>query len=301
MSTNTRRIHLEGFGLQGALIAHELALKGIDFTWHDTDAEHVAWKASTGAIYPSGSTKFGPDMPCHHEWYNKHLSGEYGAHLTRAHYVFCTKRPPHEGNYSFTETVHGIKVGETPSFHFNAQTFVNEMRRKYEERRGACQPGSILIIAHGFSDRSSHAYWGWTVPVKLTYNKSMYGETTAFYFRPDRVQMAYAYPIAGTPFHYAGSSIIKQRLGKFHSLEIAPKYETWKQRMFKFSNGAIDAIDPVGDPVEGWRPAVAEGDDAWARIRGRVIITRPLWNNGIRHFPMQWMSLLGALKQVGVL
>src|SRR6185369_5458328 len=50
-------IHLEGMGWLGSLIAHELTLREIPFTWNELLPADgwipTAWQASSGLIYPS--------------------------------------------------------------------------------------------------------------------------------------------------------------------------------------------------------------------------------------------------------
>lgn len=308
------KLHLEGMGVNGCLMAHQLRRVGIEFTWHDTEESRTAWHASTGAIYPSGSTKFGPDELCYNVWRDWFNELQYAPWLERSNYVFMTKRPPHEGKYEFSE-VEGLKLGSMPSFHLNAQKMVESTRLTFDhcrldaercevQRKAGQTPqaADLYVITHGFGERLGAAYWGWTRPVRLEYPKGfdVGGLRPCFYFRPDRVQMAYAYPISNTDTWYAGSSLIKQKLGKFKSLDMEGKYVRWK-RMFETLSGGVVKVTEAGDCVEGWRPATAPEDTAWLRKRGNVVTLRPLWNSGIRHFPFQWAALahqLGVLKDV---
>ena len=58
-------VHLEGFGVLGSLIGWELEQRGVPFTWHDTDEEVCAWRACTGAIFPTGEAA---DMQGQLDW-----------------------------------------------------------------------------------------------------------------------------------------------------------------------------------------------------------------------------------------
>lgn len=302
-----KTIHLEGMGVNGCLIAHQLRRLGLDFTWHDTDEQVVAWKASTGAIYPSGSVKFGPDELCYNVWRDWFNELQYAPWLERSNWTFITKRPPHEAKYEFKE-VEGFKIGALPSFHLNAQqmvastrlTFADKRRVELPHRGKNYQAPDLYIITHGFGARLGAAYWGWMRPVRLSYPKALGagGLRPAFYFRPNRVQMAYAYPIANTDMWYAGSSIIKQKAGLPKSYDIEPKYEKWQELFQRLAGGQVEVTE-AGDCVEGWRPATAPDDTAWLRRKGNVISLRPLWNSGIRHYPYQWAGLLQQLKSDG--
>jgi len=297
------RIHLEGMGLQGALLAHRLALYGVPFSWHDIEAEHTAWKASTGAIYPADSTNHGPDREAWKVWKFWHAAGQFDHnHLERSTgLVFCTKKPPHMGDYSFEKIAGGLKLGSEPSFHFNAQTFVPAMREKFADCRRIIAPHKNAfdryIITHSWGERLDRTYWGWTRLVQLTFPGLGVSWRPAFYFRPNRYLMAYAYPVPGTPWFYAGSSIIQQRLGKLRNLEAPPKYEKWKHNFEAIAQGQVKVIEE-GEYLTGWRPAAAPTDEAWVRVKGNVITLRPLWNSGIRHFPAQWKGVAPQLRLI---
>lgn len=291
------RFHLEGMGVQGALLAHFLRRAGYDFTWHDIDLPQTAWKACTGAIYPSGSTKFGDDHRCHAQWAQWHSDGLLGWDvLEPAHWWFNHKgKPPHEATYKPSErTEHGLRSAPLFSYHFNAQRFVERTRERFAERRLVHPPvfSDAYVVTHGWSERQAFAYWGWTRHVTLAYDAAIYGSAharPAFYFREGRFIMAYAYPVPGTSYWYAGSSIIKQAAGKTRSLEIPAKYERWKENFERLSGGAV-RVTGEGYLYEGWRPVAR--DASWAQVTTtpqgvKHVTLRPLWNNGVRHFPQQ--------------
>jgi hypothetical protein len=297
------KVHLNGFGLTGALLAHRLSRFGVEFTWYDPDLPRTAWKASTGAIYPAGSYKFGPDKECWEVWQRWHQQEQFGPHLEAATYIFGQKQPPHGGKYGTSrDPVYDLGIADVPSFHFNAQSFVPEMRRTFEEKRldAPVERGDrkydFVINAHGFGDRYAFSYWGWTRLVRLSWDELTLGieRRPCFYFRPNKVQMAYAYPVPGTKWWYAGSSIIQQKAGNEKSLSIEPKYEKWKELFLKLAKGSV-IIAEEGDFLEGWRPAAAPTDTAWIRRSGNYLSVRPLWNSGIRHFPSQWAGIAAQL------
>ena len=96
------RVHLEGMGLQGSLLLYLLQQKNLanlELTWNDIDSPHTAWKASTGAIYPANSTKFGDDHACHQRWGEWHELGWFQPYLERCNFWFSQKSPPHGGKY----------------------------------------------------------------------------------------------------------------------------------------------------------------------------------------------------------
>lgn len=299
------KVHIEGMGLTGSMLATMLAERGIEFTWHDTDDKQVAWQASTGAIYPAGSHKFGPDEDCRTVWADWHARQLFGTSTEEARYVYCTKSPPHEGKYAREQLESGLWLAGPSSYHLNAQELVPAVRERFAAQRVqvAFAPGpddvDWYIVAHGWGRRLGHMYWGWTRLVTLDYDRSLYQRDgqelrPCFYFREGRFVMAYAYPVPNTPYWYAGSSIIKQPILGRKSLEMEPKYDRWKTNFERLAAGAV-TVAQEGDFIEGWRPAAKADDDAWTRVRGNVISVRPLWNSGIRHFPKQWAGIATTL------
>jgi hypothetical protein len=300
------RTHIEGMGLVGSMLTTLLLRRGVspdDITWHDTRDPRVAWQASTGAIYPSGSEKFGPDEQCWQVWQDWHHEGLFGEHCERSTYVFGSKAPPHQGRYPLAcRTQHSLGIAGLPSFHLNAQTLVPAVRSRLHAQRvevGEVLPQDVdyYIIAHGWGQRLSYVYWGWTRLVTLTYDQQYAtAGRPCVYFRPNKVQMAYAYPVAGTKWWYAGSSIIKQRADARKSLAMEPKYAKWKELFEQLSGGAF-RVAQEGPYMDGWRPATAPEDTSWLRRKGNVLTVRPLWNSGIRHMPAQWAPIA---KQLGL-
>jgi len=293
------RVHLEGMGINGSLLALKLAERGVGFTWHDTIDPKVAWPASTGAIYPGGSEKFGPDAACHEEWLRWYEQGFANEFLELGSFTFCTKSPPHGGRYS-TTPVGALNVAALPSLHLNAQKLVVETRAQFSKQRrevgdAIWDDGNLIyIVTHGWGERLGHVYWGWTRLVELQFNPKQFEHRPAFYFREGRFIMAYAYPVPGTPYWYAGSNIIKQRADARKSLSMEDKYERWKTNFERLGDGQVK-VGREGDFIEGWRPAAAKEDEAWVRRKGNVLTFRPLWNSGIRHFPKQWAAVAAQL------
>jgi hypothetical protein len=169
---------------------------------------------------------------------------------------------------------------------------------KHCRTEGPVTPDGPYIVTHGWGERLGHAYWGWTRLVELTVHPDAFlgvaSHRPSFYFRPDRFSMAYAYPVPGTNWYYAGSNIIKQKIGKFKELDPVPKYERWKGIFEKHGEGFV-TVGKEGPFLTGWRPAAREEDEAWVRIRGMKLTLRPLWNSGIRHFPQQWSGVASCL------
>jgi hypothetical protein len=283
------------------MLAVHLERCGVDFTWHDTLSPINAWSASTGAIYPGGSMKFGPDRQCWEVWQRWSQDGYFGDMLEAANYWFGQKHPPHGGKYGVVAEHAGMRRAAVPSYHLNAQRFVPWVRERFRawERKPNEQgyldlgAASIYLVSHGFGERFNRAYWGWTRLIELATEAELQQPwpRSAFYFRPNKFVMAYAYPVAGTNRWYAGSSLIMQRPGKLRDLDPYPKYEKWKAKFLQFTNGAATIVDE-GIFLTGWRPAAAPADEVWlAEEHAGIYSLRPLWNSGIRHFPKQWAAV----------
>lgn len=285
-------IHIQGMGVLGSLLALRLDHQGYKFSWSDNDAEYTAWKACTGAIYPCGEPE-SVDWLAYNLWRDELEKPTWtkpvSRHFERAAYVFNHVKAPHDGRYAIGQL--GDYDLRTPllysSYHMNAQTLVPAVRKRFAANRHD-RNTKATVIAHGFTEKRTHAYWGWTRKVELQYPAKLMAATPAtmrarpaFYFRQGRYVMAYAYPVAGQPFWYAGSSIIKQT--KLKSLDMPPKYDRWKDFFEELSGGAV-RVKRAAEFLEGWRPA-EENPDVYHDSRKRVIRMPSLWNSGVRHAP----------------
>jgi len=297
------RVHVEGMGLTGSLLAWWLERWGCDWTWHDTEAPVTAWRASTGAIFPAG-TRGSVDYETHAAWASW-LTARGAVYPRRffepATYWFNHKHPPHHGRYDCLAVGrHGLQRAEPLSYHLNAQTFVKATRRQFAKQRlpGAAFSASVTVVAHGFGKRLHHVVWGWTVPVELSYPTYMSGaRRPCLYLREGRFVMAYAYPMPGTDPRtwYAGSSLIHQREPR--ELEVQPKFDRWRRLVKTLSRGAVKVLS-YGGPRQGWRPAEAEPHCApRVRRRGNVLEVPPLWHSGIRWFPAVLSMLENELRR----
>lgn len=269
------RLHIEGMGIVGCLLAQKFLRMDQRFTWNDTETSINAWQASTGCIYPSGDYF---DMACYEDW----RKGFFGKlpELQQATYCFLSKHPPHGGKYKFSR-VGVFGVAEIPSFHLNAQRFVQRMRKEQAGLRRNYAPGDArVIVAHGFSERCDHYLWGWTVKVRLAAMLET-KQRLALYMRVGRYKLAYAYPVScESGWYYAGSSLIHQRVAK--ELEVWPKFNRWKEHVACYG---IKVLETANEFQQGWRPVAAEGDDQLVRTMDKRWVLKPLWSSGIRHAP----------------
>lgn len=298
------RLHLEGMGLLGSLTAWQLWYRDVPFTWWDTNERHTAWKASTGACYPTSSDL---DIQCCSTLSKWIDSGTYPAGcLSRAQYWVDSQHRtlPHGLKTDVIDELGPMRLVGT-SYHVNAQKLVRRTRRLFKEFKRELQPKtSIPILSQGFS-RADRYLWGWTRLVRLKLPKRI--ETRlyvpSFYLRKNRFQFAYCYPKPGTNWWYAGSNLINQKKPK--ELEIEKKYQGWKERFLELSGGEI-GIKETGPFFQGWRPCAAEGIKGteghkaqgrkWLKEEDGKIIFPTMASNGFRHFPAVWKELQSLLE-----
>jgi hypothetical protein len=296
------RLHLSGMGVLGSLTAWQLHLRGIDFTWDDSEEKINAWGASTGACYPSGGEV---DTKCHATWIDWATNGIYPSKVVEVCSYWVdrlTKSLPHGLEADVEKEFKGVRlVGK--SVHLDAQRLVTLTRLEFGDRRrksaALSKPGAVRLVSHGFSKRRARYLWGWTRLVKLKYPPAVsVSGRPSFYLRKNRFQFAYCYPQAGTEWWYAGSNLISQHEAR--SLKILPKYEAWKARFEELANGAVK-VSEEGQMLEGWRPAKAgklSGTEGYAsdggsfiEREGQAVYYPVMASNGFRHFPQLWEQI----------
>jgi hypothetical protein len=283
-------LHIEGMGVVGCAVAHALNDIGEMFTWSDNDSAINAWQACTGAIFPAD------------DWRSEFSYGQWAnapawalPYLESANYWYCTKSAPHGVKIkSLQEVVGVLKRHPQRSMHFNAQEFVTYTRVRFAHRRRAgAETDQLTLVAHGFNARLERYVWGWSRRVQLDTSALGVGRA-ALYLRRGRFVMAYAYPIPGTSFHYAGSTLLVQKEAKSRNSE--PDYERWLRNFTELSEGHVMVLAEVGDIIEGWRPSSGPVEDEggkplWKEVNGNLTVL-PLWHSGVRWLP-------SVLKELG--
>lgn len=296
-------VHLVGMGLLGSLTAWRLYKVGIPFTWWDTDSAVTAWKASTGCCYPSGGEV---DNQCYWQWRLWIKPQEFPTEFFEvcSYWVDSNQKSYPHGLQVDSETlIDPLRLGGK-SVHINSQGFVKFVRGKFKNLKREVQPReSVKVISHGFGERLERVLWGWTRLVKLQIDEQILElGRPSFYLRQNRFQFAYCYPVPNSAYWYAGSSLISQREPK--SLEILPKYESWRERFINLSGGLVRIMEE-GETREGWRPKgkglLSESEGYRASGLGvetykGVIHCPSMASNGFRHFPAVWESLCKSLK-----
>ena len=305
-------VHLEGMGVLGSLLALCLERAKVNFTWHDTEEDVTAWRASTGCVYPvlRADSKSARGYSAWRNWWGVNLVPPRWHCVELAVPWFNGKTAPHQGGY---EPCLEMKPGnmkcdpKVQSLHVNAQRLVPLARNMFKARRlpGKSSRAHHYVVAHGFGKRLDHYFWGWALPVKLEFRREFMLSHPAyrpsFYTRYKRFEMAYAYPIPGTELWYAGSSLIHQNTAK--PLDAEKHYARWLGIFTRLTGGGIQ-VRAAGDYLQGWRPAgaktasekAAKDNQLLVVRRGRVLEVPPLYHSGVRHAPLVVEQVFDMLK-----
>jgi hypothetical protein len=327
-------VYIEGMGVLGSLLAWELELKRIPFTWYDSGSEINAWRASTGCIYPSGHAD---EREAYDAWAVRINQNGGTVPVSRAHLVnalpwdvdfpnvvrpagiteraafwYVTQKPPHDFKGKEAAELGVMRLHPLPSYHLNPQRLVLQTREAFGDRR---EVGPLsdrererrpVVIAHGFGRRLVRYVWGWSARVNLTLDRALTkasgkGVRPAFYLRQNRFTMAYAYPVAGSSGEwYAGSATIVQ--SEPRDLNIIDKYDAWKERLERLAAGNVKVKSLVSGSIQqGWRPDHAKHDTLDIEVIDRerrppVIIFPSAGHSGVRMSPRIIKQTIDALE-----
>ena len=302
------KIHLQGMGLLGSIIAWHLEERCIPFVWSDIDANVCAWRASTGCVYPSGDNAEFDAYVQWREWNNGGApwSDRLGHISETAAYWFLTKNPPHGAKYGIANQVGKLRMGTRPTVQVNVQRFVEDTRRAFFARHWTGEPAtdSTVVVSHGYDRRRlSHFKWGWSAKVKLEvapeilWKSEVFGRPNLYLKRGAMSFLIYAYPVPGEPEHwYAGSSVIRQTTPK--ALEVEKKFAFWKRCVEETSEGAVKVLE-ASYFSEGWRPCAKDDDTEFSRWIDGQLVVRPMSHSGVRLSPLVVDDVLGKLNLKG--
>lgn len=289
-------IHLEGLGAIGSLTALWLESEGIEFTWSDAYKDHVAWKACSGAVFPTGDTFDRFNLL---SWKQMAKGDSLFANSIknmseRADWCYITKEPPHKGAQAGVEAkreIGPIKISNKQSFHLDIPKLVFIARLRFDKQEKEPEKKSKIVVTHGFT-KFLHRYgWGWTAEVDASFPEEMNGKRRpCLYLRKD-YRLRYLYPRAGGNTYYAGTDKVLQ--ASPNSLDIQERIKAFKKYL-KESTDNLVKIKEVKHYEEGWRPVpIKDLELIERRKKSDKIYLRPMGGNGIRHFP----ALLGALME----
>ena len=288
------KIHLEGMGVLGSILAWNLLDAGYDITWNDVRTPVAAWPACTGSILPTGNAG---DLKDYEVWQSWFHNGPWptilGQYIEESSIWYTTKHPPLQGKYPAALDLGLIRLGSKRGIHFNAQQFVTHTRRLLANREGDPQNPALTIVAHGFNARRGEYKWGWAALVELEVAPELRTDRRpALCFPKHYHRLAYAYPAPGTPYWYAGSIFVIQQVPQ--RCDIAPKLVRWAEALYSRTNGMVE-VKRAECLMEGWRPVASPRDSGeWVKRLpdGRLAVI-PLWHNGVRRSP----SVVRAVEQ----
>ena len=300
------RLHLEGMGVMGCLVALRLQEEGIDFTWSDIDAPRTAWKVSTGAV-PVFGDEFSHQNRI--EWLAWLQRSSWIRHyVARTTWCYSAVNPPHRAadvGCRPKEEIGPIKISNKKSLNMDVQSFVEDTRKLFKDARRKMgdvaevdrPKRATTVITHGFGENIAGWSWGWSAKVTIEMSEELQvalrGRRPCFYLRAG-YQLPYLYPVGLEREYYAGTTLITQRKPK--SLALQPKFDTWLDHIEQQGGGHIAVTSVVrGSLMEGWRPMAHEDTPLIERLDRRLLRIRPQYGNGIRHFPSTMAALLEAL------
>lgn len=313
------RVHLIGMGVVGCFIARQLRRAGVPFSWWDTDpdlpkhlkggavelparASHspTAWHASTGAIYPDGSTE---------EAWQSYLSWTgVSAHalVEQGTWWFNHLHPPHKAKGAVVETIKAegdpraeayrppVRRTANPSMHLNVQSFVLMTRLTFGVHCRKTPPeGAVIVRTHGAESPRTQGYaWGWSLRAQLDVLEPELNALgrPAFYLLAAPYQTAYLLPIPGSPsWWYLGTH--SHNAATARDYDVSPKLD---QRLGFVSETLKDLVRvrSLHHTAVGWRP-LGEGDHV-EEIDGELVM-RPMGSSGVRLAPAYTSALLHRL------
>lgn len=278
-------IHIEGMGWLGAALAIRLERAGLDFTWHDEDRAHNAWRASTGLVFPAGDRRSIHGLRGWARWRRAKL---FPIGLTApAVYCYAHKDPPHGGRYAVAD-LGWLRAAEAPCYAVDVPAVVAYARKHFaNQRRTEAPRNTHLVVAHGYSARLASHMWGWSAPVRLDVPDDVRDvcglRLPAFYAKAHRFLMVYAYPIpTRAGWWWAGSALVAQQTPRGGDPRAG--LDRWRAAFPRLYPRLV--LLDAEEPIEGWRPRGTAVDPLGLDIAkdGRITFP-PLWHSGVRWAP----------------
>lgn len=301
-------VHIEGLGLLGSLTALTLYDMGIDFSWHDTEEEVQAWKASTGAVYPTGD-EF--DYRCFKEMIriikrrNTLMGKMLRQHGEVGRWCYTSTNPPHGGSDIGMESIAelaDISVSNRYSIHMNNQKLVEAARTYFKDQRTeeSDECATVQLVSHGFDDAVRFG-WGWHTRVYAEISDELMEHTSGhrpcIYLR-EGYQVMYLYPCPTTDLYYLGTSNNIANEPKVRDEPyIIERLEKVHEHLRRKCGTHVQLMGSAGKPTQGWRPYPAKGDEG-PRVRvddNGVVRIKPQKGSGLRHWPATQEELVSTL------
>lgn len=279
----SERIHIEGMGLLGSMLARRLDELGVPFTWSDNGSLFNAWGASTGLAAPDGDVL---NELGRAEWLKRRGTPEAEV----VPFVFAHKAPPHGAKYGIAEDFGLLRVASPRAVALNVPAFVEWTRIHFERQRvdgqllcASAGAGVTVIECHPTPGTTDGAVWGWSARVKLTLPKFLVEKAytrPALYARAHKFDITYAYPSPGTDTWLAGSAMVVQASPKIVADARLQQYvETWIGNAELLLG--VSGVE-VLETYQGWRPRARSGQSPRAERSARGWTMPALGANGMR-------------------
>lgn len=251
------RIHLEGLGFVGSVLAHTLAAAGVKFTWNDINSPTTAWKSSTATVLPSAG-----DAASYDRW--TETPDWIAPYVERGAYWYHSKTAPGAAEIAHDVDMQVARRHRLSSIHVNAERFVLDTRAHFELMRISNRFGDPLIIrTHGFTD-ATHYLWGWSGYARIDTILPCGLRRPCLYGRATRYELAYAYPWPGTNQWRIGSELVNMRQCRSRAHILDDCADRWRGRIHRMFGETVTVSD-IGGLQEGWRPM---GPEEYARVAG---------------------------------
>lgn len=293
-------------GVVGSLLAHTLRRERIKFSWSDTEEQHTAWQACTGAVYPTGEPWEYANYLHWTEGNYLNLAPEVDDNTELAVWCYNSKNPPHRGadvGIENFDEVGPIVVSNGLCRQFNMQEIVKATRIKFAKRRTDSYDGKgPIIVTHGSAQADTYV-WGWSVQCRLDFSAELAAVLAEQAFRPtfyfrQVYDMSYLYPCPGREdLWYGGTATVSQKQPSTRGPAVVEGYKRFRTKVEERSAGHVTVAGGIRSSlVEGWRPKV-RGDLPLARelMGGKQILLRPMGGNGVRYFPLLADAVLELL------
>lgn len=265
-------VAIQGMGWFGSLLASVFADHGIEFVWADTDAEHVAWKASTGCCYPTGDDRSMRALDVWlDDWSKRTPLADFTAQVP---FLTTHKTPPPGG---FAHDFGPLRRTNVDAVMVDVPEFVAATRERFADRRVPVDDlsGDLVVEAHAPSRRTGYS-WGWTVAARFDHG---FDRGFTVYGRPHRFAIRYAHwqPVRGV--HLCGSTLLRQKHPATRN--VAPDLDRWLADIEAWA--PLITLRSLGEIRQGWRP-IGDGDEHVRRDGDRILLPAIPYS-GVRHAP----------------
>jgi hypothetical protein len=309
-------VHVSGVGMLGAFVCHELARRGIPFTWDDTDSPFTAWRVCTGAIIPYDDAVDSWYAAGYRFW-REGVAEDLREYLEPVRLVYALKNPPARQQAKKPTPLATAPCGvrlwpeAQTGWQLQAQRFVGEVRTRHAStRRETDEPVDgrrTRIHCRGVLDTLSRPIplWGWTVLAQLRPKTRCPfwpadGPRVSLHFNdPSKPGARYYFqPYAGdVNWWWAGSDRVRQK--EPTALDCQVRLQTFQAAVEAVWGQWMDVTYHT-EIWQGWRPE--ERNNFWKQgpvgrwVDPLTLVVRPHARNGSQCGPLVAHQLVNMVQ-----